>query len=212
MNKKSFVLYTDMNGFIKAMSDEQAGTLIKMVYCYACDEEISKTSDTLVTATFNHIKIKMDECESKYAEKRRKASESANKRWHKNAMPKDANECERIQTQCDPMLNVTVTDTVKEKSKTKVLPKKVGSRFDMNKHVSEIWLDEALKIKPELEKEQVRLELAKFNDHWTSKTGKDATKLNWLATWRNWIRNGYTIKKPTNNRINEMKKFIEEGF
>lgn len=27
-----------------------------------------------------------------------------------------------------------------------------------------------------------------FRDYWTAKTGKDATKLDWPATWRNWIR------------------------
>lgn len=28
-----------------------------------------------------------------------------------------------------------------------------------------------------------------FRDYWSAKSGKDATKTNWLATWRNWIRN-----------------------
>lgn len=35
----------------------------------------------------------------------------------------------------------------------------------------------------------VRLEAEKFRDFWCSKSGKDATKLDWMATWRNWIRN-----------------------
>jgi hypothetical protein len=29
----------------------------------------------------------------------------------------------------------------------------------------------------------------KFTDHWNAKTGRDAAKLDWNATWRNWIRN-----------------------
>lgn len=29
----------------------------------------------------------------------------------------------------------------------------------------------------------------KFVDHWCAKSGRDATKLDWDATWRNWIRN-----------------------
>ena len=32
------------------------------------------------------------------------------------------------------------------------------------------------------------LETKKFVDHFRAKTGKDATKLDWPATWRNWIR------------------------
>lgn len=37
--------------------------------------------------------------------------------------------------------------------------------------------------------ETVRLEAAKFADFWHAKTGKDATKADWQATWRNWCRN-----------------------
>lgn len=32
-------------------------------------------------------------------------------------------------------------------------------------------------------------ETEKFINYWRAKTGKDATKLDWLATWRNWIMN-----------------------
>lgn len=35
----------------------------------------------------------------------------------------------------------------------------------------------------------VMTEAAKFRDYWTAKTGKDATKTDWDATWRNWVRN-----------------------
>jgi len=34
-----------------------------------------------------------------------------------------------------------------------------------------------------------RLETEKFINYWRSKTGKDATKLDWEATWRNWMLN-----------------------
>ncbi|UNE54424.1 DUF1376 domain-containing protein [Bartonella machadoae] len=37
--------------------------------------------------------------------------------------------------------------------------------------------------------ERVKIEIAKFRDYWKAKTGKDATKIDWQATWRNWIRN-----------------------
>lgn len=35
----------------------------------------------------------------------------------------------------------------------------------------------------------VALEHAKFCDYWHAKAGRDATKLDWVATWRNWCRN-----------------------
>jgi hypothetical protein len=31
-------------------------------------------------------------------------------------------------------------------------------------------------------------ETKKFRDYWQSRSGKDATKTDWVATWRNWIR------------------------
>ena len=36
--------------------------------------------------------------------------------------------------------------------------------------------------------EQVRTEAAKFADYWHAKAGRDAAKLDWSATWRNWCR------------------------
>ena len=38
-------------------------------------------------------------------------------------------------------------------------------------------------------------EAAKFRDHWTAKAGKDATKLDWAATWRTWVRKAIDWQK-----------------
>jgi hypothetical protein len=40
----------------------------------------------------------------------------------------------------------------------------------------------------------VQLEHSKFTDYWHAKSGKDATKRDWPATWRNWIRNARTTE------------------
>lgn len=34
-------------------------------------------------------------------------------------------------------------------------------------------------------------ELIKFRNYWTDKTGKDATKVKWVATWQNWMINAW---------------------
>ena len=50
---------------------------------------------------------------------------------------------------------------------------------------------------PEPEAEQGmdrRTELANFRDYWLSKPGKDGTKLDWQATWRQWARKAH--RKP----------------
>jgi hypothetical protein len=40
----------------------------------------------------------------------------------------------------------------------------------------------------------VRLEAERFKDYWIAKSGRDATKLDWQATWRNWCRTAKTIR------------------
>ena len=40
------------------------------------------------------------------------------------------------------------------------------------------------------------VELEKFRNHWLAKTGRDATKLDWDRTWRNWVLNS----RPANGR------------
>ena len=39
-----------------------------------------------------------------------------------------------------------------------------------------------------LSNEEIAIEADRFRDHWISKSGQDARKVNWTATWRNWIR------------------------
>ncbi len=42
---------------------------------------------------------------------------------------------------------------------------------------------------PPLTDVELRAEGAKFRDHWHAASGAKGVKLDWLATWRNWIRN-----------------------
>ena len=36
--------------------------------------------------------------------------------------------------------------------------------------------------------DQVRKTADRFRDYWIAKPGRDAVKVDWLATWRNWVR------------------------
>jgi hypothetical protein len=46
--------------------------------------------------------------------------------------------------------------------------------------------------------EQIARELPKFRDFWKAKSGRDATKLDWQATWRNWLRRSDDFKPARN--------------
>lgn len=66
------------------------------------------------------------------------------------------------------------------------LPRKRGTRL------SEGWMPSAETIavmKAECPRINLETEHRKFTDHWKAKAGKDGVKLDWDATWRNWIRN-----------------------
>jgi hypothetical protein len=51
----------------------------------------------------------------------------------------------------------------------------------------------------------VRLESDKFRDFWCSKSGKDATKVDWEATWRNWMRNSGAKPRTTGPPVSKPK-------
>ncbi|EJF84055.1 hypothetical protein MCU_00723 [Bartonella elizabethae Re6043vi] len=55
--------------------------------------------------------------------------------------------------------------------------------------------------------ERVKVEMAKFQDYWRSKAGANATKIDWQATWRNWVRNSkkYEINDNGGNNGNFSK-------
>lgn len=47
----------------------------------------------------------------------------------------------------------------------------------------------ALTVELGVSRQALRKEHAKFIDYWLAKSGRDGTKLDWDATWRNWMRN-----------------------
>lgn len=46
----------------------------------------------------------------------------------------------------------------------------------------------AMQEQPTWTADHVRTQAATFRDYWSSKSGQGATKTDWEATWRNWVR------------------------
>jgi uncharacterized protein YdaU (DUF1376 family) len=63
-----------------------------------------------------------------------------------------------------------------------------GNRLPDDWQLPRPWGDWALAEYPQWTPDKVRIEAAKFADHWRAATGKAATKADWQATWRNWCR------------------------
>lgn len=67
------------------------------------------------------------------------------------------------------------------------------------------WGEWSLAEYPHWTADIVRLEADKFADHWRAKSGKDARKADWLATWRNWCRSDITQRAhPLKRRPSQM--------
>lgn len=70
-----------------------------------------------------------------------------------------------------------------------------GSRLSKDWLLPRPWGEWALSRFPHWTAEIVRDIALTFLNHWTSKTGKDATKLDWEATWQNWCMSAITQKQ-----------------
>lgn len=117
--------------------------------------------------------------------KKDKARESANARWshdERNANAMRTHE-ERIQvasrSQC---VGNALQSPDKEEERESPRKTARATRLPEDFQPDEA---ESVAIAPDLD---VAAELAKFRDYWIAATGKNSTKANWPATWRNWVR------------------------
>ena len=78
----------------------------------------------------------------------------------------------------------TETETKKEKNKR-------GSRLTQDWVLTNPMDQWAKQERPDLDVNQV---VEQFKDYWISQPGQKGVKLDWDATWRNWIRNTKAVK------------------
>ena len=114
---------------------------------------------------------------AKAGDKSVKASESAKARWSKQ---RDAN---ALQTQSEGnathnTLHIT-QDTKQKRTATR------GSRLPADWKPDDELVAWSKAERPDLDLRKV---FAEFKDYWTSVAGSKGVKLNWDATWRNWVR------------------------
>lgn len=70
-----------------------------------------------------------------------------------------------------------------------------GARLQKDWELPKSWGVWALEQNKALTTDDIRKEANKFKNHWLAKAGKDAVKLDWYATWRNWITSDFV--KPS---------------
>jgi len=91
---------------------------------------------------------------------------------------------ERLQTAIPETERETETETKKEK---KTLGKRLASDFSFPKEWEEFCQTERPELSPVKTFDQ-------FKDYWIAQAGQKGVKLDWFATWRNWVRNTKAVK------------------
>jgi uncharacterized protein YdaU (DUF1376 family) len=77
--------------------------------------------------------------------------------------------------------------------------KRKGTRLPDDWRPTQEFVDAAMALNPDYTREWFRSTAHKFRDYWIAKTGRDSTKADWLATWRNWIRNDLEYNRGKNH-------------
>jgi uncharacterized protein YdaU (DUF1376 family) len=119
---------------------------------------------------------------AKADEKSEKASASAKARWSK----KDAN---ALPTQSES--NATHNTLPITQDTKPIKENKKGSRLSQDWFLTKSLGDWATQERPDLDVRQVA---EQFKDYWIAQPGQKGVKLDWDATWRNWVRNTKVVK------------------
>lgn len=75
-----------------------------------------------------------------------------------------------------------------------------GTRLPKDWRLPEEWRLWAMQKRPDLD---ISESADEFRDYWISKSGAGATKLDWFATWRNWVRKAY-VRRPISMTFQQM--------
>lgn len=88
-------------------------------------------------------------------------------------------------------------------------PSKRGTRLPADWMLPKAWGEWAVATYPHWTPDTVRAIAGKFRNYWVAKAGKDATKLDWKATWENWCASGITQQEhpaPTADQSAEQQR------
>lgn len=96
---------------------------------------------------------------------------------------------------------------IEEEAKASSSPRKRGTRIQEDFEITQPMRTWAATKAPGID---LGLETEKFINYWVAKSGKEATKLDWTATWRNWILNA----KPQQGqqRMDHSSRGIAKGM
>ena len=132
----------------------------------------------------------------KVREKSQNAEQAAKARWLKDNETDNAGASENgqysmhngMQNPCAADANQNQNQKGKKEGTNVPSKEKRGRRWGDDELVPEEWVAWAIE-KEGMTEHDARREADRFVDFWRGRSGAKATKVDWPATWRNWIRN-----------------------
>jgi len=174
-----------------------------MLMCLRCSEVLETLHETEIAFQLRLSTEELDQTKQLFIsknfidkhwnllnwDKRQFVSDSSTMRVakHRNKKKQVSNADETLQKRPS---NAIDTDTDTEQIQKKVNNKR-GSRLAQDWFLSKSMGDWATKERPDLDVRQVA---EQFKDYWVAQAGQKGVKLDWDATWRNWIRNTKAVK------------------
>ena len=168
-----------------------------MLMCLRCSEVLETLHETEIAFQLRLSTDELDETKQLFIsknfidkhwnllnwDKRQFVSDSSTMRVakHRSKKKQVSNADETLQKRPSNAIDTEAdTDTDKKQNS------KRGSRLANDWFLPNEWEYWANKERPDLNAMQVA---DQFKDFWCAKPGKDGVKLDWAATWRNWVRN-----------------------
>jgi len=168
-----------------------------MLMCLRCSETLETLHETEIAFQLRLSTGELDETKQLFIsknfidkhwnllnwDKRQFVSDSSTMRVakHRNKKKQLSNADETLQKRPSNAID-TDTDTESDKKKEKkTLGKRLASDFSFPKE----WEDFCQQTRPELSPVKT---FDQFKDYWIAQAGQKGVKLDWFATWRNWVR------------------------
>lgn len=185
------------------LDDHQLATYLRMMWIYYTDEKpfdddaegiafAVRSDEKTVRLLLRHFfdktvdKWHHNRCDREingYKEKSEKARGSANARWSNAKAVRTHNERNADEPVLDA--NQQPNNPITEKPVTKGKTATRGSRLPANWKPDAELAEWSKTERPDLDLRKV---FAEFTDYWNSVPGSKGVKLDWNATWRNWVR------------------------
>lgn len=173
---------------VMAVSDDEKAALQ-----YVLDEFFVKTGEVY---THDYCDEQIDKYKAAVSAKARAGAASAEAKKARADARKNSRKAgdQQKSTPVEQVNNSSSTVVTNHKPETRNQNKEkdTATRLPADWVLTQEYYDAAKTARPEWPDNHVKRVADGFRDYWVAKSGKDATKLDWLATWRNWCRRDNT--------------------